>query len=341
LNPVSNQTPQPTPELFFQTINAYQRTAALKAAIELDLFTAIGEGAHSAQEIAARCQASERGARILCDYLVIIGFLQKEDGQYQLTQDSAMFLNRHSQAYMGGTIEFLLSPMITDNFKDVAAAVRKGGTLSDEGGTVSHDNPVWVKFARAMAPMMMMPAQAIAKAVGTDGGQKLKVLDIAAGHGMFGITVAQQHPNAEIVALDWPNVLAVAKENAERAGVADRHSTIEGSAFEMDFGSDYDVVLLTNFLHHFDPQTCEGLLRKIHAALKEGGRVITLEFVPNEDRVSPPIPAAFSMMMLSGTEGGDAYTFHELERMFKNAGFAESELREIPPSPNRLVISRK
>ena len=143
--------------------------------------------------------------------------------------------------------------------------------MSDEGGTVSHDNPVWVKFARAMAPMMMIPAQAIAKLVGNNDGKKFKVLDIAAGHGMFGVTIAQQYPNTEIVALDWPNVLEVAKENAGRAGVADRYSTIEGSAFEMDYGSGYDVVLLTNFLHHFDPQTCESLLRKVHAALNEGG----------------------------------------------------------------------
>jgi len=338
---VSDQTPQPSPELFFQTINAYQRTGVLKAAIELNLFTAISEGAQTAQEIAAWCDASERGTRILCDYLVIIGFLTKENGRYQLTQDSAIFLNRHSPAYMGGTIEFLLSPMITDNFLDVAGVVRKGGTLSDEGGTVSHDNPVWVKFARAMAPMMMVPAQAIAKLVGDNDGKKFKVLDIAAGHGMFGITVASQHPNAEIVALDWPNVLAVAKENAERAGVHDRYSTLEGSAFEKDFGSGYDVVLLTNFLHHFDPETCESLLRKVHAALNEGGRVVTLEFVPNEDRISPPIAAAFSMMMLSGTAGGDAYTFPELESMFKNAGFVASELHEIPSYPGRLVVSRK
>ena len=139
---MSDQTPQPSPELFFQTINAYQRTATLKAAIELNLFTVISEGAQTAQEIAARCGASERGTRILCDYLVITGFLTKENGRYNLTQDSAIFLNRHSPAYMGGTIEFLLSPMLTDNFKDIAAIVRKGGTLSDEGGTVSHDNPV-------------------------------------------------------------------------------------------------------------------------------------------------------------------------------------------------------
>ena len=338
---MSDQTPQPSPELFFQTINAYQRTAALKAAIELNLFTVISEGAQTAQEVAARCGASESGTRILCDYLVIIGFLTKESGRYNLTQDSAIFLNRHSPAYMGGTIEFLLSPMITDNFQDVASVVRKGGTLSDEGGTVSHDNPVWVKFARAMAPMMMIPAQAIAKLVGNNDGKKFKVLDIAAGHGLFGITIAQQHPNAEIVALDWPNVLEVAKENAQGAGVSDRYSTLEGSAFDVDYGNGYDVVLLTNFLHHFDPQTCESLLQKVHAALNDGGGTVTLEFVPNEDRVSPPIPAAFSMMMLSGTAGGDAYTFPELERMFKSAGFAQSALHEIPASPSRLVISRK
>jgi ubiquinone/menaquinone biosynthesis C-methylase UbiE len=338
---LSTQTAQPSPELFFETINAYQRTAALRAAIELDLFTALAGGAETAHEVAERCAASERGTRILCDYLVILGFLRKENDRYRLTQDSTIFLSRRSPAYMGGTIEFLLSPMLTGGFADIAAVVRKGGTVMPEGGTVSHDNPIWVKFARAMSPMMMMPAQAIAELVGDHDGEKFKVLDIAAGHGIFGITIAQKYPNAEVVALDWPNVLEVAKENAREAGVSDRHSTIEGSAFDVDYGGGYDVVLLTNFLHHFDPPTCEGLLRKVHAALNEGGRAVTLEFVPDEDRVSPSIPASFSMMMLSGTAGGDAYTFPELERMFGNAGFAQSELHQLPASPQRLVISRK
>jgi hypothetical protein len=99
--------------------------------------------------------------------------------------------------------------------------------------------------------------------------------------------------------------------------------------------------MLTNFLHHFDPPTCEGLLRKVHAALKPGGRALTLEFVPNEDRISPPIPAAFSMMMLGSTPSGDAYTFAELERMFKNAGFAKSALRPLEATPQTLIISDK
>jgi len=127
----------------------------------------------------------------------------------------------------------------------------------------------------------------------------------------------------------------------ENAGVADRYSTIEGSAFDVDYGTNYDLILLTNFLHHFDPPTNEALLRKVHPALAEGGRAITLEFVPNEDRISPPDAAAFSVMMLGTTPAGDAYTFPELERMFANAGFAGSEMHELPPTIQRVVISEK
>ena len=338
---MSEQTQQPSPELFFQTVNSYQRTAAVKAAVELDIFTAIGEGNSAASEIAARCETSERGARILCDYLVIAGLLSKESGRYRLTQDSALFLDRRSPAYMGGTLEFLLAPSLVSNFEDLASAVRRGGTVSDEGGTVAPDNPLWVKFARAMMPMMAMPAQAIAAMSSDLAGRKLKVLDIAAGHGLYGIAFARQFPEAEVYALDWPAVLEVAKENARAAGVAERHHTIEGSAFDADFGSGYDVVLLTNFLHHFDPPTCETLLRKVRAALKDGGRALTLEFVPDDDRITPPVPAAFSLMMLAGTPAGDAYTYAELERMLAGAGFARSELLDLPASPQKLVVSYK
>lgn len=331
---------QPTPQLFFQTINAYQQTEGLKAAIELEAFTAIGEGNTTAPEIARRCKTSERGMRILCDFLCIIGFLNKEGNRYSLTPDSAMFLDKRSPAYIGGVTEFMLAPVLTDPFKDLAGAVRKGGTTMTDGGTVSHDNPIWVKFARAMAPMMALPAQLMTKLVDPAADGKLKILDIAAGHGLYGIEFAKKNPQASVVALDWPNVLEVAKENATAAGVADRHSTIEGSAFDVDFGEGYDLILLTNFLHHFDPPTNETLLRKVHASLADGGRAVTLEFIPNDDRISPP-EASFSVQMLGGTEGGDAYTFAELERMFANAGFGGSEVHPLPPSIQQVVISQK
>jgi ubiquinone/menaquinone biosynthesis C-methylase UbiE len=340
MTPERQATNQPTPALFFDTANAYQRTEALKSAIELNLFTVIGEGKTSVNAIAKQCESSERGTRILCDYLVIIGFLTKDGENYALTSDSATFLDKRSPAYLGGTIEFLLTPKLIDNFKQLTAAVKKGGTVSSEEGMIEAENPAWVSFARAMAPMMAMPSQLIAKLIDEDAKGSLKILDIAAGHGLYGLAFAKRNPNVQVTALDWANVLEVAKENAEAAGVSDRYKTIAGSAFDVDYGSGYDIVLLTNFLHHFDVATCVKLLRKVRASLAEGGRAVTLEFVPNDDRVSPPQAAAFSIMMLGSTPSGDAYTFGELEQMFQKAGFKSSEMHELPPTIQRVIISR-
>src|SRR6266550_5118765 len=320
--PETQTANQPTPALLFDTINAHQRTEAIKAAIELSLFSAIAAGNTTANEIARACGASQRGTRILCDYLVIIGFLTKQDYKYGLTADSAMFLDKNSPAYMGTVIEFMLSPMLTDNFNDLTAVVRKGGSISEEG-TIAPDHPVWVKFARAMAPMMALPAQLLAPMVDPNANERLKILDIAAGHGLYGLAFAKRNPQAEVTAVDWAGVLEVAKENAQAAGVSDRYQTKAGSAFDVDYGAGYDIVLLTNFLHHFDPATCEKLLRKVYAALAPGGRAVALEFVPNDDRVTPPGAASFSFVMLGSTRAGDAHTFAEYRRMFEVAGFAD------------------
>jgi ubiquinone/menaquinone biosynthesis C-methylase UbiE len=337
----ANPAQMPNPMHIFETMNAFQRSAALKAAIELDVFTAVGEGATTAAALAQRCAASPRGMRILCDYLVTLSLLTKEGNSYGLTQDAAMFLDRRSPSCMASAVGFLGSPRMAGAFEDVAAAVRNGGTVMSPEGTLSPEDPMWVNFARAMAPLMTMPAEMIADFLQARSAPRWKVLDIAAGHGMFGIALARHNVNAEVVATDWPNVLAVALENARAAGVEGRYRTLPGSAFDVEFGTGYDLVLITNFLHHFDPPTCQRLLRKVRAALAPGGRAATLDFVPNADRVSPPIAAQFSLTMLSTTPSGDAYTFAELEQMFRNAGYTSSELHALPPSPSHLIISHR
>lgn len=165
----------------------------------------------------------------------------------------------------------------------------------------------------------------------------MHVLDIAAGHGLFGIEIAKQNPQARVTGLDWAPVLRVALKNAQKAGVQERYNMLPGSAFEVDFGGPYDAVLLTNFLHHFDQPTCVGLLKKVRGALKPGGRVATLEFVPNEDRISPPMPAGFALTMLTSTEAGDAYTLSELSAMYAQAGFTNTRAHPIPLSPHTVV----
>src|SRR5712671_8055303 len=328
---------QPTPERFFNAINAYEQTEAMKAAVELEIFTAIDEGNTTAATIAKRCEAAERGVRTLCDFLTIHGFLTKEGAQYALAPDSALFLNRHSPAYIGTAIEFLLAPRLREGHARLTEAVRRGGTALGEG-TLEPENPDWVKFAQAMMPLMHMPAEIMAAEL-RKGGEAHKVLDIAASHGMFGIAVAKLNPAAQIYASDWKNVLELAKTNAQAMGVTDRHHLLPGSAFEIDFGGGYDLVLIPNFLHHFDAPTCTNFMRKVHAALAPGGRAAIAEFVPNPDRISPPTAAAFSMMMLATTPAGDAYTFVELESISKNAGFARVEMTAEEVGLDRLVIA--
>jgi hypothetical protein len=196
------QDVQPSPALIWYTLAAYQRTPALRGAIELDLFTAIAEGNSRIAGLASRTGGTEKDIRVLCDYLTIIGFLRKEDGDYALTPDTAVFLNRHSQAYLGTVTRFVGTLEHMGAFNDVAGIVRKGGTLLPGEGTVSRDNPVWLEFARSMPPLVRPAVEGIAAFVNTESLQPLKVLDIAAGHGLFGIAIAQRNPQAQIYALD-------------------------------------------------------------------------------------------------------------------------------------------
>jgi SAM-dependent methyltransferase len=337
----STPTSRPTPERIFNTMIAFQETEALKTAIELDIFTAIADGANTAESLAAKTGASERGVRILCDFLTIREFLTKSDWKYALTQESAIFLNRRSPACLASMVDFLASPWSRKNFGGLTEAVRKGGTANVTGDHTKPHEEVWVNFARSMASLTIPSAEFIAGLAGAAEGKPCKVLDVAAGHGMYGITVAKRNPNAQIVAVDWPAVLKVAGENAAKFGVAGRYATRPGSAFEVEFGEGYDFVLLTNIFHHFDVPTCERLMRRVHAALKPGGKAITLEFVPNEDRVTPPMAAAFSLVMLAGTDAGDAYTFAQYEKMFGNTGFAKITLHPVPDMPQQVLLSEK
>jgi 2-polyprenyl-3-methyl-5-hydroxy-6-metoxy-1,4-benzoquinol methylase len=319
------------------TMFMFQRTQALKAAVELDLFTIIASGATRVPDIAARTKAAERGIRILCDFLTISGFLTKSENSYAVAPVVAPFLDSRSPMYFGAMAKFLAHPTITRSFENLADKVRKGGaTLGDS--TVDPENPVWVEFARNMTGFMAVVSQALASIVAKPG-EPQKVLDISAGHGMFGIAIARANPQAQIYGLDWKNVLAVARENANKAGVGDRFHEIPGSAFDVTLGQDYDLILLPNFLHHFDPPTCVTLLKRVKAALKRTGLVATSEFVPNPDRVSPPMPAAFSLQMLAGTPAGDAYTFAEFDAMFRDAGFPPSKAQTLGHTPQTLILT--
>jgi 2-polyprenyl-3-methyl-5-hydroxy-6-metoxy-1,4-benzoquinol methylase len=329
---------EPSPERFLDHLLGFQKTAALRAAVALDLFSAIGAGGGTAADIARRVAAAERGVRILCDFLTVNGHLVKSGDRYALTPSSAAFLDRASPTCMASVVDFLAAPVHVRRYlDDPVAIVRNGGALS--AASTAPEDASWVTFAKSMVPFTAPVAHGVAAiATGELGLRPRRILDVAAGHGLFGISLAAHSPEARVVALDWPAVLEVARENAARAGLGERFGTIAGDAFTVDWGRGYDVVLMPNLLHHFDADANRSLLARARGALAAGGSVVVVEMVPNEDRVSPPFPAAFAYMMLGATPRGDAYTLAQFEAMGRAAGFARMQAFALPPSPQTMLV---
>jgi SAM-dependent methyltransferase len=323
--------------LVFDAAMAYQKTAALVAAVKLDIFTTIGSKKMTAEELATCTGASARGLRMLCDFLTVIDLLKKTGATYSLSNTAKIFLDESSPFAMGSIVDFVAAPEMLELFlKDPPSYVRHGGSIGQ--ANLAPDHPIWARFAQAMVPLASTTAKRVAEYVAAMPDPPRSVLDVAAGHGLYGIEVAKVLPNARVTAADWPSVLAVAQANAEAAGIEDRFHLLAGSALDLEWGQDFDLVLLPNFLHHFDEDTCVSLLRKVKRSLTVGREALSVDFVPNEDRISPPLPAMFAFWMLASTPGGDAYTASELDQMARKAGFGAARIRPLRPTPESLII---
>jgi 2-polyprenyl-3-methyl-5-hydroxy-6-metoxy-1,4-benzoquinol methylase len=311
---------------------AFQLSSALRSAIEIDLFTSIADGHDTSEALAAHCRADPRGVRILADYLVIQSYLIKQDSRYALAEESRLYLDRRSPTYVGDPIDFIQAPFVWAQFNRLTECVRGGGAKLPLN-LLEPNHEMWVRFARVMATQMHGIAQLlvprIKKLLLPTGRGPRKILDIAAGHGLFGIAFAKDNPACRVVAQDWPAVLEVTRENAERHGVANRITLLPGNVMDVDLGAGYDLVLIPNLMHHFDRQTNITLLKKVRAALQPGGLAATVEFAPNDDRISPSSQAAFALFMLATTPAGDAYTVNEMGAMYEAAGYGQISAWEL------------
>jgi SAM-dependent methyltransferase len=304
----------PNPSWLLDEFRAFERSLALRTAIEMDLFTRIGEGANTVRALAVATDASERGLRALCDYLTVQGHLSKRGSRYSLTLNSRFYLTRASPAYFGSAVKFFASDATVAAFCCLRQTVRQGAGSADLD---------WGEYARSMAPLAQPVAEFAAAAlkVDSDSAGPIQVLDLAAGHGLYGIAIAAKNSSAQIFAVDSAQVLKIAIANARNAGVARRYHPISGDAFKTNFGGPYDLVLAANFAHHLDYAANVRLFRKAHAALKPAGRIALIDWILNADRVSPAPDAAFALTLLATSKQGTVYAFKEYSNMLQAAGF--------------------
>jgi predicted O-methyltransferase YrrM len=205
----------------------------------------------------------------------------------------------------------------------------------------THGEDYYANFVESLFPGGAAAAHALGEHLEVAQSTKaVSVLDIGAGSGVWGITLAKQSPQVRVRAVDWPAVVTITRRVAERHGVADRLTTVAGDLFEADFGQDHQIATLGHILHGEGPDRNRLLLRRTFEALAPGGIIAIQEFVPNDDRSGPAQALVFAVNMLVNTEAGDTYPFREISEWLREAGFVETRLLDVP-AVSPLVLANK
>ncbi len=328
------------PAAIFQMMQATHATAVLNSGIQLGVFGAIDAGARDAAAIAKKIDCPERTTKILVEALCVLGLLEKKGTSYALTPLSSDFLVPTKPQYLGGMADLFGASTMWQAMAHLPEAIKSGGTvLPEHAETPRH--PFWETFARSTIGMSMPSAMAVSALLKPwlATRKDATVLDIAAGSGTYGYTIAKDSPNAQVTLLDWPNVLAEAKQNAKKLGAdTGRVAYIEGNLFEVPYGGPYDVVLLSHVFHHFEPAVCEQLMKKAAAAVKPGGRLVIHDFLTDGEN---PAARMFAVTMVGWTRKGEAFAGADYEKWCKSAGLTNFATHRTEGLPATVMIAEK
>jgi ubiquinone/menaquinone biosynthesis C-methylase UbiE len=329
----------PTPERLLQYAWGYAPPLILGAALKFHLFDALEQSPATVDELAARTGASPRGLSAILNALTGLEFLAKRDGRYHLTPESSTFLVAGKPGFHGGFFEHTVDQVMA-GWLQLPEVVRSGRPAV----SVNQQNQgaeFFTKFVESLFPLSYQAATQAGEHLGiARAAEPVSILDIGAGSGVWGIALARQSAQARVRAVDWPQVLDVTRDIAQRHGVGDRFTFAPGDLMEADFGSGHQIATIGHILHSEGRERSRQLLRKVFMALAPGGTVVISEFMPDEDRSGPPTALIFAVNMLVHTENGDTFSFAEISDWLLEAGFRNRRLLEAA-APSPLVLATK
>jgi len=330
-------------ERIIAVMQGFMGSAAMKAGLDLEVFTHVAHGATTTEQLAAAKKTTPRAMRILCDALTVYGLLNKSGGRYSLPPASAMLLVKGSPAYAGAMSKVIGSPLMWEAAGKLTDVVKAGHSLLEHPAEEA-DHPFWQEFSRASRQLATITGPIVAEAAAESFGPSppAKILDIACGSGMYGFSALRRFPNARLVSVDWPNVLKLAEPTAAQMGLKDRVEFRPGDIFADDLGRDYNLVLAVSIYHHFSTDKCIELTRRLNAATAPGGTLMIVDLIPDDGREKDRFALTFALTMLLWTQEGDTYTLPEYRRIMEAAGYRDIAMKTIPgPRPTQAVIGRK
>ena len=331
---------QVTPERLMELGFAYAPPLIISAGVSNKVFDSLEGGAKTAEQVAGQTGASARALRILMNALVGLDLLKKDRNEkYSLTPESAAFLLSNKPGTHAGFFG-TIAPQIISRWLRLSDIVREGrpavAVNQEAEGT-----EFFSQLVENIIPMSYPPAQKLGDHLKLARTRyEIRVLDLAAGSGIWGIALAQKSPRVRVTAVDWAGMIPTAKRTTQKFGVGDRFNYVEGDILDANFGSGYDVATLGHILHSEGEERSRELLKKTFRALKSGGTIAIAEWLVDDDRTKPLPSLMFAVQMLVNTEKGDTFSFNEIKGWLQEAGF--KKVRKLQaPGPSPLILATK
>ncbi len=317
----------------------YAPPLIIEAALQHRVFDLLDGGPKTAGEVAALSGASIRGLTSVMNALAALQLLAKNaGGRYALTPESAAFLVSTKPSFRGGLLRrtSTMLPKWLELTEIVLSGKPARALNSEQSGTA-----FFQELVESLFPANYPSTQALAAELGLAKAEKpVRVLDLAAGSGVWGIGLAQSSPQVSVTALDWPGVIGVTQTVVSRYGLLDQFQFVAGDLQSADFGSGYDIATLGHILHSEGPRRSRVLLEKTFHALAPGGTVVIAEFLVDEERASSTIGLIFAVNMLVNTDEGDTFSFSEISQWLRDAGFENPRTLDAP-GPSPLILANK
>jgi hypothetical protein len=338
-HPGMNPAEHPSPERLMQMAWGYAPVFIIDAALRTGLFDCLAQKPLTPAELAVATGCPPRGIGALADALVGLQLLARQGGALTLTPESERYLVASSPEFRGAFFRHHTGQLVPQ-WAQLENVVRTGhpANRTDHG---KEGGDYFAGFVESLFPLNAPAAAEVGHLLGLPkAAAPVSVLDLGAGSGVWGITLAKQSPQVRITAVDWPEVLEVTRRVAARHGVQERLTAVPGDLFLADFGCGHQIATLGHILHSESAGRCQALLRKTAAALAPGGTIVIMEFMPDDDRSGPPMPLIFGVNMLVNTTAGGTYTFAEIAGWLREAGFANPRRLDLPGSAP-LVLAEK
>jgi SAM-dependent methyltransferase len=329
-----------TPERLMQLGFAFTPPLIIGAAVSNKVFDTLATGPKTLEDLSNETGASQRGLRAILNALVGLELLKKDRrGRYSLTTESETFLLSDKLGTLAGFFAMEITHFVPD-WLHLSDAVRTGAP------PIALNQPTkgpqfFSVLVENIIPMSYPAATALGQKLGLAKRRELvRVLDVAAGSGIWGIALAQQSPHVRVTAQDWPEMIPTTKRITQKFRVGDRFSYIEGDVLEADFSDGYDIATLGHILHTEGEERSRKLLAKVFRALKSGGTIAIAEWLVNDDRTKPLNGLLFAVNMLVHSERGDTFSFNEIKKWLEDAGFKKVRKLEAP-GPSPLILATK